>query len=71
MGVTINNSTLSGSYTPICNSCGVCLCWDISEYEYLEYKEFWDNWKCRDCNPKAKGSYNNYKINKLKWTKNK
>lgn len=39
-----------GGYTPICNSCGIKLCWDISEYEYEDNELFWDNWKCQQCN---------------------
>jgi hypothetical protein len=38
------------SMTPICNNCGICLCWDISEFEYLSEKEFWDAWICQECN---------------------
>jgi hypothetical protein len=36
--------------TPICNDCGVFLCWDLSESEAEEAREFWDAWICRDCN---------------------
>lgn len=50
MGVTVTPSTMSGGLTPICNQCGVCLCWDISEEEYAEDKRFWDEWICQDCN---------------------
>jgi hypothetical protein len=28
----------------------ICLCWDISEYEYDLFKEFWDDWVCKECN---------------------
>lgn len=49
MGVTTLNSTMPGAVTPICNSCMVLLCWDISKEEYLERKQFWDNWICKDC----------------------
>lgn len=48
MGVTYSN--FLGGYTPICNSCGISLCWDISEYDYEESQEFWDDWICQDCN---------------------
>ena len=41
-------------YTPTCDRCGIALCWDISEYEYEEDQEFWDNWVCKNCNPKYK-----------------
>lgn len=50
MGVVKLKSTLSGGVTPICNECGVALCWDISNEEYDHEKSFWDNWKCKDCN---------------------
>lgn len=43
-----------GGYTPICNSCGVAMCADISEVEYMEAREFWDGWRCEMCNPHAK-----------------
>lgn len=56
MGVIILNSTLGGAFTPICNACGIHLCWDISEEEYEEAKEFWDNWKCSTCNPNYHGA---------------
>ena len=36
--------------TPICNDCGISLCWDILEEEYKEAKQFWDDWICQDCN---------------------
>ncbi len=49
MGITVLPSTLDGAYTPICDACGVCLCWDISEKEYLERKAFWDDWICKEC----------------------
>lgn len=50
MGVTTTPSTLPGGLTPICNECGVFLCWDISEDDYAENKAFWDDWICQDCN---------------------
>lgn len=48
MAVTYNN--FLGGYTPQCNHCGIRLCWDISEYEYEEDKDFWDDWICQECN---------------------
>lgn len=51
MGVMLKHSTLEGGVTPICNDCGVTLCWDISEEEYYQRKLFWDRWRCRECNP--------------------
>ena len=50
MGVHVHPGTLPGSVTPICNDCGVALCWDISDEEYQEAKTFWDAWICQDCN---------------------
>ncbi|WP_148294026.1 hypothetical protein [Azospirillum sp. B4] len=50
MGVTVIPSTIPGGRTPICSACGVALCWDISEHEYLGATGFWDDWICRDCN---------------------
>lgn len=49
---------------PLCNDCGVALCWGISFDEYEEYTEFWDNWRCRDCNPNYEGSYEKFKKSK-------
>jgi hypothetical protein len=50
MGVIHRPSSLGDALTPICNACGVTLCWDIWEGEYEEAKFFWDNWLCQDCN---------------------
>ncbi|MDW7555348.1 hypothetical protein D9623_33475 (plasmid) [Azospirillum brasilense] len=50
MGVTIHRGTIPGGVTPICNCCGINLCWDISNEEYREAKAFWDAWVCQDCN---------------------
>lgn len=50
MAAAVLPSTLRGGYTPICNSCGVALCWDISSEEYDEARGFWDAWICEDCN---------------------
>lgn len=49
MGVTRTASTLPDGWTPICNDCGVALCWDISEYDYNERPAFWDAWCCKEC----------------------
>ena len=56
MAIGIYNTTLPGGVTPTCGDCGIALCFDISEEEYLEQKPFWDQWKCENCNPNAKGS---------------
>ena len=50
MGVHTCHSTMPGGVTPICNDCGVSLCWDISNEQYAEAKGFWEDWICRDCN---------------------
>lgn len=49
MGVHRHRGTPEGALTPICNSCGISLCWDIAEEEYVEAREFWDRWTCQDC----------------------
>lgn len=49
MGVTRTKSTLPDGWTPICNDCGVFLCWDISQSEYEERPAFWDAWICAEC----------------------
>lgn len=48
MAVSIN---VTGTYTPQCGECGIALCWDLSEEEYLEHKAFWDGWECCKCKP--------------------
>ncbi|QAY80233.1 hypothetical protein [Sphingosinicella sp. BN140058] len=57
MGVTRHGGTLDGALTPICNSCGVSLCWDIGRGEYLEAKPFWEAWTCQDCNGSRLSAY--------------
>lgn len=57
MAVTTSASTVSGGVTPMCDSCGVSLCWDISRTEYLEARAFWDAWCCRDCTPTPLSAY--------------
>jgi hypothetical protein len=61
LGVTVLTSTIGGGVTPICNSCGTTLCWDISENDYAEAQQFWDNWVCKDCNGGVKMSLKQYK----------
>jgi hypothetical protein len=50
MGLHIHPGTMPGGVTPICNKCGVALCYDIAAEEAEEAQEFWDAWVCRDCN---------------------
>ena len=46
MGVKVE---VDGFITPICNNCGVSLCWSIENNDYKKYEEFWEQWKCEDC----------------------
>lgn len=50
MGVTASTFDYE-ALTPICNLCGVALCWDISVYGYEDEQEFWDGWCCKFCDP--------------------
>jgi len=50
MAASIMPSTMPGGLTPQCNDCGIFLCWDISQEDYQEAREFWDAWKCEVCN---------------------
>ena len=50
MGATKTSGTMPGALTPICNNCGVALCWDIAEEEYKVEQIFWDKWICAECN---------------------
>ncbi len=40
-----------GCYQPVCEGCGIALCWGLSVYEYEDRKTYWDNWRCEKCNP--------------------
>lgn len=51
-----------GEAQPICNDCGIALCWSIDIEEYNEFKKFWDDWKCSDCNPNYSGAYKRFKM---------
>jgi hypothetical protein len=61
VGVTVLTSTLTGGQTPICNNCGICLCYDISGANYAEAMDFWDEWICEDCNGGVKLSLKSWK----------
>jgi hypothetical protein len=50
MGVLSLQNTLPGAVTPVCNNCGITLCWDIPEEQYARERRFWDAWVCADCN---------------------
>jgi hypothetical protein len=41
---------MEGALTPICESCNVSLCWDVEEEEGMADEDFWNQWKCQDCN---------------------
>lgn len=66
MGVAKIKSTMEGAWTPHCNTCGIALCWDISQLEYEEEKEFWDRRECKECNPYAEGSRKRWRLNNEK-----
>lgn len=38
-------------YRPICDECGIALCYTLTLFEYIEHKDYWDNWCCKDCDP--------------------
>ena len=50
MGLHKHGGTMDGALTPICEECGVSLCWDLEENEALANEGFWNRWKCQDCN---------------------
>ena len=50
MGLGIHGGTMYGALTPMCNKCGIALCWDIEESEAEENRAFWDAWVCQECN---------------------
>ena len=61
MGITQIPGHMSDAVTPICNDCGVTLCYDISVQEYREHAVYWDAWRCDACYPEAPGSYLRYR----------
>lgn len=66
MGLHIHRGTMEGALTPICESCGVALCWDIEESEALKDEDFWNQWKCQDCNDGKCMSINSWKAQEPK-----
>lgn len=60
--MVIPSRTFGEGYTPICSDCGIALCWDIGPDEYDEAKPFWDNWKCKECNPDYRGALKKFNI---------
>jgi hypothetical protein len=61
MGVHRHRSTPEGALTPICNECGISLCWDISDEEYAEAQPFWNDWICQECNGGTRMSLQDWK----------
>lgn len=59
--MVMKSKQFDDGFTPVCNECGIALCWDISDIQYKEEKEFWDKWCCKDCNPQAVGSLKAYR----------
>jgi len=55
--MAVMSNEFLGGYDVYCGECGVKLCWSISEEEYLDHVEFWDNYSCEDCNPDATGAW--------------
>jgi hypothetical protein len=51
--------TESGDYQPICQDCGIALCWTLDWFSYEDHKDYWDRWKCETCDP---GYFNRWKI---------
>ncbi len=64
MGVYVTASTLPGAVTPICNECGISLCWDVSVEEYVSARAFWDVWICERCNGGESMSLKRWKMNR-------
>lgn len=44
-------------WQPICNDCGISLCFVITDVEYERTKDFWEQWRCIYCDPYAIGSF--------------
>jgi len=40
-----------GGYQPVCDMCGICLCYEVEPENYELHRNFWDNWKCEVCDP--------------------
>ena len=59
--MAVEKNDALGSYTPVCDDCGIRLCWDVGPLEYAEEADFWDVWKCRDCNPDYAGALEKFK----------
>jgi hypothetical protein len=55
-----------GGFTPLCNECGISICWDISPEEYEAAKAFWDDYCCKTCNPDYKGALQRFMQSQVK-----
>lgn len=44
-------------WQPICNDCGLSLCFVITLQEYDQTKTFWEQWRCVYCDKDAIGSF--------------
>ena len=64
MGLSTHGGTMPGAVTPICNQCGVFLCWDVEEGEAEQDRAFWDAWCCQDCNGGERMSLANFRVMK-------
>ena len=40
-----------GGMQPVCSSCGIALCYEITQEEYQEFQKYWDDWMCDICDP--------------------
>ncbi|WP_139313467.1 hypothetical protein [Rhodoferax antarcticus] len=68
MGLHKHGGTMDGALTPICESCGVALCWNIEESQGLAEKDFWDQWMCEDCNDGERMSLEKWRLEHTKPT---
>ena len=58
-----------GEYQPVCDSCGIALCWSLTEREYRRTSSFWNIWECSSCNPEVSLANwiknSNYKLERI------
>lgn len=65
MGLIVTPSTMPGGQTPICNDCGILLCWDLDDETATAQAAFWNAWRCETCDPHARGSRKRAQANGL------
>lgn len=70
MGVYEIDEGLGYEYKPICNKCGINLCYSLSFVEYLENKDYWDNWCCLECDPNYLTRWMENQLKQLRRNKN-